>query len=182
MAPHDCDRTDEAILALLTENARLSLTEIGRRVNLSPAAVNRRMKRLEQDGIIRGYTVLVDDTSQRRGMHAFVELHVAGTARVDDIGQVGRDIDEVRAVFTVAGDPDALVWVNVSDVEHLQRTIDRLRRNDRITGTKTLMVLDSWHRSESSSRAGGRRRGGWLQAFAADATRKACGGRDRAKS
>jgi Lrp/AsnC family leucine-responsive transcriptional regulator len=177
----DCDRTDEAILALLTEDARLSLAEIGRRVNLSAAAVNRRMKRLEQVGVIRGYTVLIDDASRRRGMHAFVELHVAGNTRVDDIGDVGREIDEVRAVFTIAGDPDALVWVTVSDVAHLQRTIDRLRRNDRITGTKTLMVLDSWHRSETADRIPSRR-GGWLQAFSTGPSRTARRGRDWTKS
>jgi Lrp/AsnC family transcriptional regulator, leucine-responsive regulatory protein len=171
----DCDQTDEAILALLVENARLSLTEIGRLVSLSPAAVNRRIKRLEQRGVIRGYTTLVDDATRGRGMHAFVELRVAGTTRVDEIGNVGREIDEVRAVFTIAGDPDAIVWVNVGDVEHLQHTIDRLRRNERITGTKTLMVLDSWHRSNTPAQNGARlpaRRAGWLSAFSGDGPRR----------
>jgi Lrp/AsnC family leucine-responsive transcriptional regulator len=157
-----CDQTDDAILALLVENARLSLTEIGRRVSLSPAAVNRRIKRLERLGVIRGYTAVIDERSHERRMHAFVELRVAGTARVDEITDVGRGIDEVRAVFTIAGDPDALVWVDVADVEHLQHTIDRLRRNERIIGTKTLMVLDSRHRSEPAPGNRGRfaRRGG----------------------
>jgi Lrp/AsnC family leucine-responsive transcriptional regulator len=149
MAPRaHVDGTEEAILALLAENARMSLVEIGRRVNLSPAAVNRRMKRLEETGVIRGYTALVDSATPGGGLDAFVELHVAGTTTVSDIGDVGKEIKEVRAVFTIAGDPDALVWVRVSDVAHLKRTIDELRRNHQVTGTKTLMVLGSWHRSE----------------------------------
>ena len=145
-----CDSTDEAILALLSENARQSVAEIGRRVNLSPAAVNRRMKRLEEIGVIRGYTVLLNEASRDTDMRAVVELRVAGNTRVHDIGEIGNDIDAVQAVFTTAGDPDALIWVSVKDVAHLQHTIDRLRRNDRVTGTKTLMVLDSWRRREAT--------------------------------
>ena len=162
-----CDSTDEAILALLRANARESLAEIGRRVNLSPAAVNRRMKRLEENGVIRGYTVLLNEASRDANMNAFVELRVAGNTRVHDIGEIGNDIDDVQAVFTTAGDPDALVWVRVKDVAHLQRTIDRLRRNDRVTDTKTLMVLDSWRRREAPQQAEHTpaRRSGRLQAF-----------------
>jgi Lrp/AsnC family transcriptional regulator, leucine-responsive regulatory protein len=152
MAPRaHADGTEDAILALLAENARLSLTEIGRRVNLSPAAVNRRMKRLEKTGVIRGYTALLDPTTHGGGLDALVELHFAGTTKVSDIGDLGKEIDEVRAAFTIAGDPDALVWVRVSDMEHLTRTIDQLRRNHDVTGTKTLMVLKSWHRAESAA-------------------------------
>ncbi|MDW6065105.1 Lrp/AsnC ligand binding domain-containing protein [Streptomyces sp. FXJ1.4098] len=53
---------------------------------------------------------------------------------------------EVQAVFTIAGDPDALVHVRVRDIEHLQQVIDGLRRAGQVTGTKTLMVLGSWTR------------------------------------
>jgi Lrp/AsnC family leucine-responsive transcriptional regulator len=143
------DATDEAILALLAQNARLSLTELGAQVNLSPAAVGRRIKRLEDSSVIRGYTIRVDDAAAGAGLQAFIELRFAGTTRVGDIGDVGGEIEDVKAVFTTAGDPDALVWVQVSDVGHLRRTIDRLRSIDHVRGTKTLMVLGSWQRQGS---------------------------------
>jgi len=47
----------------------------------------------------------------------------------------------VQAVFTTAGDPDALAWIRVKDVADLKRVVDDLRRSGRVTGTKTLMVL-----------------------------------------
>jgi hypothetical protein len=47
-------------------------------------------------------------------------------------------------VFTTAGDPDALVWIRVKDVNDLTRVIDILRRSGPVVGTKTLMVLDTW--------------------------------------
>ncbi|BBJ45602.1 hypothetical protein SSPO_083200 [Streptomyces antimycoticus] len=54
----------------------------------------------------------------------------------------------MQAVFTIAGDPDALVNVRVRDIEHLQQVIDALRRVGQVTGTKTLMVLGSWTRND----------------------------------
>lgn len=49
-------------------------------------------------------------------------------------------------MFTIAGDPDALVHVRERDIKHLQEVIDTLRRSGKVTGTKTLMVLGSWTR------------------------------------
>jgi Lrp/AsnC family leucine-responsive transcriptional regulator len=57
---------------------------------------------------------------------------------------VARGLPEVEAVFTTAGDPDALVWIKVRDVAHLTTVIDTLRRDGNVSGTKTLMVLDTW--------------------------------------
>jgi hypothetical protein len=67
----------------------------------------------------------------------------AGSTRVDDIEDIALDVPEVHAIFTVAGDPHALAWIRVSDVQNLKRVIDRLRSSGKVTGTKTLMVLSS---------------------------------------
>jgi hypothetical protein len=47
-------------------------------------------------------------------------------------------------VFTIAGDPDALVWLRARDLRHLQDAIEEMRRSRRVTSSKTLIVLDSW--------------------------------------
>jgi Lrp/AsnC family leucine-responsive transcriptional regulator len=67
-----------------------------------------------------------------------------GDTKVHDIAGVARGLPEVQAVFTTAGDPDALVWIRVRDVADLTRVIDLLRRSGRVTSTKTLMVLETW--------------------------------------
>jgi DNA-binding Lrp family transcriptional regulator len=138
------DDLDADILAALKRNARATLGAIGTEVGLSGPAVKRRIDRLERDGIIRGYTVLVDDRRLGNQLEAFAELTFAGDTRVRDIAAVGADMPEVAAVFTTAGDPDAIVHLRVSDVNHLSQAIDWLRRSGRVTGTKTLMVLDTW--------------------------------------
>lgn len=141
----DLDETDRAILDLLAENARRTLGDIGERVRLSAPAVKRRIDRLEAAGVILGYTTRVDHAKLGRPLEAFTELRFSGDARVDAIASIGQGIPEVEAVFTIAGDPDALVWIRVSDVHELKRVIDRLRSTGEVIGTKTLMVLGASH-------------------------------------
>jgi DNA-binding Lrp family transcriptional regulator len=138
------DDLDVAILDALRKHGRATLGEIGAEVGLSGPAVKRRIDRLEHDRVILGYTALVDERRLAPQLEAFAELTFAGDTRVEDIGTVAVGMSEVVAVFTTAGDPDAIVHLRVSDVNHLTRAIDQLRRSGRVRGTKTLMVLDTW--------------------------------------
>lgn len=137
----EIDATDRAIIDLLAANARRTFGDIGARVGLSPPAVKRRVDRLEEAGVILGYTTRLDHAKLGRPLQAFTELRFSGNARVDTIAGIGDDIPEVQAVFTIAGEPDALAWIRVSDVQELKRVIDRLRGSGPVTGTKTLIVL-----------------------------------------
>ncbi|MFD4195602.1 Lrp/AsnC family transcriptional regulator [Amycolatopsis thermoflava] len=142
------DATDQEILTLLREDARRTLSDIASRVTLSTAAVKRRVDRLQEAGVITGFTVQIDHAKLGWGIEAFTQLRFFGTTNVDEIVQTTTRMPEAQAVFTIAGDPDALVWLRVRDMQHLQRTIDELRRSHRITSTKTLIVLDSWTRGQ----------------------------------
>lgn len=141
MARIALDAVDEQILALLTEDGRRSASEVGRRVGLSPAAAKRRIDRLEQLGVIAGYRAVLDHAKLGSRIEAFVELRFAGTTQVDDIESTVAGMPEVVEAFTTAGDPDALVRVRATDLDHLKRVVDRIRRSGKVTGTKTLIVL-----------------------------------------
>ena len=142
--PDSLDGTDLEILALLSADARRTLSDIASRVSLSAPAVKRRIDRLERLAVITGFTVLIDEAKLGRPLEAFAELRFAGNTTVDEISAVAADLPEVQAVFTVAGDPDALVWIRVRDVDHLKTVVDQLRRSGSVTGTKTMMVLGTW--------------------------------------
>ncbi|KAA5826538.1 Lrp/AsnC family transcriptional regulator [Saccharopolyspora hirsuta] len=150
MADQTLDATDHEILALLREDARRTLSDIATRVTLSTAAVKRRIDRLQEMGVILGYTVQLDHAKLGSAVEAFIELRFLGTSGVDEIVQTTTRMPEAQAVFTIAGDPDALVWLRVRDMAHLQRTIDEIRRSHRVTSTKTLIALDSWQRGRKS--------------------------------
>lgn len=140
------DDIDRLLLDLLRVDARRTYSEMAAEVGLSVAAVKRRVDRLREIGVITGFTVQVDHAKLGAGVEAFIELRFLGNTRVSEIVRSVWTIPEVQAVFTLAGDPDALVQVRVRDLAHLQLVIDTLRRSGTVTGTRTLMVLGSWER------------------------------------
>jgi DNA-binding Lrp family transcriptional regulator len=145
------DELDDKILEVLRADGRAPLADIGQLVGLSAPAVKRRIDRLLQAGVITGFTVVVDSAKLGHGLEAFTEIRFAGSTAVEDIATVGRGMPEVVSVFTIAGDPDALIHLRVRDVRHLTDTINRLRKRGSVTGTKTLMVLDTWSPVQGSA-------------------------------
>ncbi len=140
------DSIDEKILTVLRSDARTSLTDIAAQVGLSPAPVKRRIERLEQTGVIEGYTAIINYTRTGTQIEAFTEVRLPGSTDVNELWEELQRTPEVEQMFMVAGDSDALIRIRVGDVEHLQRVVNDLRRKGSVVGTKTLMVLTSWQR------------------------------------
>jgi Lrp/AsnC family leucine-responsive transcriptional regulator len=150
MAPvQQVDEIDRAIIRLLVENGRRSILDIAQHVQLTPAPVKRRIDRLERLGVIAGYTAVIDQSRLDGGLEAFTELRFAGDTNVDTITNAATSIPEILEVFTVAGDPDAVVRIRADNVHHLQQVVDALRKNAEVIGTKTLIILGSWRRDGS---------------------------------
>ncbi|MER7174089.1 Lrp/AsnC family transcriptional regulator [Streptomyces mesophilus] len=148
MPSDELDETDHQLLRLLQADGRRTFSEMAPEVGLSVAAVKRRIDRMRESGVITGFTVQVDHAKLGWGIEAFTELRYAGTTSVKDILGSASRAPEVQAVFTIAGDLDALVHMRVRDINHLQEVIDRLRGSGKVIGTRTLMVLGSWTRDD----------------------------------
>lgn len=148
MPVHAPDDLDRQIIDLLREDARRTIKDIASRVNLSPAPVRRRIERLEKSGVIAGYTVRVDHAKLGPSLEAFAELRYSGDMAVEEIFRILGEVPEVHDVYTTAGDPDALVYLRVDDVAHLQRAVNHLRSRGNLISTKTLIVME--HRTGES--------------------------------
>lgn len=96
--------------------------------------------------MIAGYTVVLDHSKAGRPIQALTEVRFTGIAQLAEMRATAAELPEVQSIFTTAGDPDALVWLQVSDLERLGHVIEQLRRCGRVTGTKTLIVIDTWTR------------------------------------
>ena len=142
----DVDAIDHELLSLLRADGRRTFADMASEVGLSVAAVKRRVDRLRERGVITGFTVQIDHSRLGWGVEAFTEVRYTGTTNVGQIIDTAVPLPEVQAVYTIAGDPDALVQVRARDIAHLQEVIDRLRRSGTVTGTKTLLVLGRWAR------------------------------------
>jgi Lrp/AsnC family leucine-responsive transcriptional regulator len=142
------DEIDRQILKLLRQDARRTVRDIAKRVDLTVAPVKRRIDRLESTGVIDGYTVRVDQSKVGSGLEAVVELKVVGDMELEAILEFASGIPEVNEVLTIAGDPDALVRVRADNIHDLQRVVNLLRTGGRVTATKTLVVLGLWTRTD----------------------------------
>lgn len=146
MSGEHVDDVDHELLRLLVADGRSTYSEMATQVALSIAAVKRRVDRLRRIGVITGFTAQLDHAKLGWGVEAFTEMRYIGTTTPEDMLVSTSKLPEVQAVFTIAGDPDALVALRVRDHAHLQQVINRLRSSGKATGTKTLIVLGSWQR------------------------------------
>jgi Lrp/AsnC family leucine-responsive transcriptional regulator len=140
------DDIDRQILDILRTNARTPISDVARQVGLTNAPVARRIARLESTGIIRGYVAIVDEGAAG-GLEAFTEIRLAGAVDTREIEEIARQVPEVAQLFTISGDPDALLRFRVRNVEHLQTVVNAIRRTGLVAGTKSLIVMSSWDRS-----------------------------------
>jgi Lrp/AsnC family leucine-responsive transcriptional regulator len=118
------DPTDCRVLVELQEDARLSLAELGRRVGLSPPAVAERVRRLTDEGVIRGFRTDVDPRALGYALSAIVRIRPA-PRQIAKVAQVARETPEVVECHRITGEDCFFVKAHVRDVEHLEEVIDR---------------------------------------------------------
>ncbi len=127
------------ILCELQENARLSFSELGRRVGLTPPAVAERVRRLEEDGIIGGYRLELDIEKLGLPLSAFVRVAVRNAAG-SEIRRAVVDMPEVLECYHVTGEDCYVLRVAVPSVKHLEGLLERLLR---FGSTTTSIVIST---------------------------------------
>jgi len=146
----DLDRFDAAILAELQRDGRLPIVELAEAVGLSSTPCARRVKRMEQDGIIQGYTTVIDPSRLGLKVQAFVQVRL--TRHTDEnIEQFRRAVDsmeEVVSCHAMTGDYDLLIQVVVTDLEQLSNVVlKKLMHIRAVRDVHSSIVLDTVKRS-----------------------------------
>ncbi|MBY0055103.1 MULTISPECIES: Lrp/AsnC family transcriptional regulator [Brevibacillus] len=119
------DQTDHAILALLRQNSRLLWKDIGEQVHLSGQAVGNRIRRLEEQGVIIGYTTIVDEAKLTPSLTAMVTMFMKTT----DHSRFARFVasrSEVIEAHRISGEGCYTLKINVADHTALNRFLDDL--------------------------------------------------------
>jgi DNA-binding Lrp family transcriptional regulator len=137
------DDVDRTIVALLREDARRSYQDIGRHVHLSAPAVKRRVDRLEHDGVVLGYTAIVDPEAFGWHAEAFVDLYCEGNMPAGAIKEAVQQEAGVVSAHTVAGEASALLHVMAPDTKGLELALERIRATEGVTRTVTEVVLST---------------------------------------
>lgn len=136
------DDLDRKLIGCLLDDGRASFATIGAKIGLSAPAVKRRMDRLLDIGVIRGFTAVIDPELVGWSTEAYVELHCKGTVSPEELRRSLIQIPEVHAAATVSGKADAMVQIVASDVQHLERALERVRmETTNVDHTETAIVL-----------------------------------------
>ncbi len=125
----DLDATDRALLAALLEDARISQRGLAKRVGVAQGTITNRLRRLEEMGIIKGYTVLLDAESIGWTMTVITGLRIQKGSMIDVQQQIAAD-PRVFAVYDVTGDYYSMVLARVQgrrDLDDLTKTVFTLK-------------------------------------------------------
>ncbi|GGK38597.1 AsnC family transcriptional regulator [Deinococcus malanensis] len=121
------DEIGQQLLCALQENARLSFSELGRRVGLSAPAVAERMRRLEDAGIIRAYRAEINQGALGRGLQAYLRLTLRYGQEEAFVAQLAR-LPEVLSADRVTGEDCYVLKLAVADTAHLETVIGVMKR------------------------------------------------------
>lgn len=137
------DDIDRALLAELQHDATQPYAALGETVGLSAGAAHERVRKLRERGVIRRTTVEVDPTAVGRGVLAYVMLEANAWMGDPPTRDALTAIPELCEAHIVAGAASVLVKVRAATTEQLQATLRRLHAIDGVTGTQTIVVLES---------------------------------------
>ena len=138
------DDRDRRILALVQRDAKLPQAEIARRVGLSAAAVNERLKKLEAAGVIRRFAALVDARAVGAPITAFIEVFIEHPRLEPGFVERVLKMDEVQECHHITGEFSLLLKVRVADMGALQRLlIEQINAHEGVRQTRTVMALST---------------------------------------
>jgi Lrp/AsnC family transcriptional regulator, leucine-responsive regulatory protein len=122
--PSLLDEIDRRLLEELVADGRLSMAELGRRVNLSPPAVAERVQRLERSGVIIGYKAVVDPRAIGYPLAAVVRVRPA-SRQLHRIPEVARETPEVVECYRITGEDCFFIKLHLRSIDDLEEILDR---------------------------------------------------------
>ena len=138
------DQIDRAILSVLQQDARISMHELGLRVGLSTTPCWTRIKKMESDGVIQGYTVRVDPAAL--GFPETIIVQVTLESHSDEtleaFGKALAEVPEILEAFLISGDYDYYIRLAVRDTRDYERLLrEKLYKIPGIRHSKSSFVL-----------------------------------------
>ncbi len=144
MTQDPLDRTDRRILEVLQRDGRLANNELAAQVSLSPSPCLRRVRALEEQGVIRQYVALVDPLKVGLELLAYVtvKLEKKGRMPAEEFAGAVNSWTEVTECYSMTGEVDYLLRVQVRDLEHFSHfMMDKLLRQPYVVDVKSSFAL-----------------------------------------
>ena len=133
---------DQQLLNVLRDDARASITDIAKTLGVSRSTAQKRLERLEDNGVIAGYTVQFSSEYLDQEIKAHVSIKVE-PRKTAAIIQDMKMLDAVRAVYSVSGPFDLIAEVSALDVSNLDQAIDNIIEIDGVERTESSIILST---------------------------------------
>jgi Lrp/AsnC family leucine-responsive transcriptional regulator len=141
---HTIDEIDAKILELLQRNGRMQRSDVAEEVDLSISAVSERMRKLEERGVIEGYTAQVDAKRLRLDITAFIRVSVDGSEHYSDFVDEVSGMDHVLELHSITGAGSHLMKVRTADTTALERFLSDIQALPGVSKTTTSIVLSTF--------------------------------------
>lgn len=139
------DETDRRIIELLRADGRMSIRAVAEQAHISRANAYSRLDRLRTQGVIRGFTAVIDPEKYGTALSAYVSVSIEQHSWERFRGYL-RNIPEIEHAALVSGDVDLLLLVRVVDPDALRTfVLERLQRIPEVKSTRTMFILDEPH-------------------------------------
>ena len=138
----DYSTKDEHLIALLRENARLSVSEIARQLSVSRTAAQMRLEKLERNGVIDGYSVRLSTSFLKEQVRALVMIK-SPTGNRDKIENALSEIAQLTKLYSISGAFDLAAVISVASVGDLDAAIDQIGRLDGVDDTMSSVILST---------------------------------------
>lgn len=135
------DNTDVKLLELLSQHANYTARELSQYVNMSVAAINKRIAKLEADGIIERYTIQLDLNKIGKPVVAYIMLVVDQFSETERLLKFVENEADIIECHSVTGEYDYLIKVYARDIKDLEDKLLRLKRQGGVLKTNTLFSL-----------------------------------------
>lgn len=122
----------------------MSFTDLGKVTGLSTSAVHQRVRRLEERGVIRSYRAVIDYNAMGMPLVAFISVTPLDPAAPDDVPDRLRDIDDVEACHSVAGEESYILKARVSSPGDLEDLLARVRTGANVSTRTTVVLSTPW--------------------------------------
>jgi Lrp/AsnC family leucine-responsive transcriptional regulator len=143
------DPTDRLIVSLLISDGRRTLKSVAEATGLSVSAVQARVRRLETDGVIRGYTASVDPEAIGLPLAALIAINPLDPNHEYDIPERLVGLLEVESCHSVAGEASFMLFVRVASPMALEALIREIRRRANVS-TQTTVVLQTFYERQAT--------------------------------
>ncbi len=131
---------EHKLLALLRQNARASVADLARQLGLARATVQERLRRLEEGGVIEGYTVRLDPNFSRSRVTAHTLVRI-DAKKAEGLYAKLKKMPSVSGIYALSGEYDALVVFQADTTTELDESLDTLGRYEGVERTQTSIVL-----------------------------------------